>query len=572
MSVKILKKFGLGDKISRKNRLESNVTTAWGVDWDELYIARDLLQNFYDANKDNVDQIRIERLPDNRVIITGANPFNLNKLFYLGSEKTSEDVGKYGEGFKAAAVCLLRDYNISPIAVSGSDIYVIRLSETAVPGTKMYPLVYDYYVSNSSTNGTQLILEKCSPLLAETLQQGLSSFFFIKNHPIVGDYVTGANRGHIEVYKSKNGEGYIYFEKLLRAELGKDLPLVFVFNHPYADIKRQIGRDRDRRTFSTSSELKIFYSKMYFSGHPVKEILEITKPSLWGKGKGHEIFHRLSGWQIEELFAETLFGDKYFAKSGQSKTDDLIKPAKIEELEENWKLQGRIRLPSYFHKFGVITAESYLNEIEKKAKKEERNREQREPTQAELKGIQLCAEIMHLVAPEVKYVFDQSQTIYTIGETESVLGELKDGRSYRSREVYLAAKIFTTEFAEFFSIYIHEHVHIFGQDGSRSFTDSLTRIIESTINYRNRFDSYQRKWEEIRQEVLLERGTDKSQSHDFLTLIDQLSNSSLRNLVREMPEEIVFNFLKKEKIKQFLFLLKAVAQQKSVNSSCSTKI
>ena len=70
MSVKILKKFGLGDKISRKNRLESNVTTAWGVDWDELYIARDLLQNFYDANKDNVDQIRIERLPDNTVIIT----------------------------------------------------------------------------------------------------------------------------------------------------------------------------------------------------------------------------------------------------------------------------------------------------------------------------------------------------------------------------------------------------------------------------------------------------------------------------------------------------------------------
>lgn len=561
MSVKILKKFGLGDKFSRKTRLESNVTTAWGVDWDELYIARDLLQNFYDANKDNVDQIIIERLADNTIIITGANRFNLKKLFYLGSEKTSEDVGKYGEGFKAAAVCLLRDYNISPIAVSGSDIYVIHLSESAVPGTKMYPLVYDYYVSNFSTPGTKLILENCSPLLAETLQQGLSSFFFTKNHPIVGEFVARINQGNIKVYQSKNGEGYIYFEKLLRAELGKDLPLVFVFNYPYVDIKRKIGRDRDRRTFSTPSDLKVFYSKMDFEGYQVKKILEITKPSLWGKGKGHEIFRHMSGWRIEEE-TKTLFGDKYFAKSSTSKLDNLIKQAKIEELEENWKLQGRICLPSYFHEFGVISAKSYLEDIDKKAKEEERIREQRKPTPAELKGIQLCAEIMDLVAPEVKYVFDRSQTVYTIGETESVLGELKDGRSYHSREVYLAAKIFTTDFAEFFSIYIHEHVHIFGHDGSRGFTDSLTRIIESIITYRNRFDSYQRKWEEIREEVLLERSTDKFQSHDFLTLIDQLSNSSLRNLVREMPEEIVFSYLKKEKIKQLLFLLQAVAQQK----------
>jgi len=30
---------------------ESSVTTAWGVDWDDFMIARDLMQNFFDAKQ-----------------------------------------------------------------------------------------------------------------------------------------------------------------------------------------------------------------------------------------------------------------------------------------------------------------------------------------------------------------------------------------------------------------------------------------------------------------------------------------------------------------------------------------
>ena len=41
-------------------------------------------------------------------MVTGKVGFDLNKLFYLASEKTEEHVGQYGEGFKAAIACLLR--------------------------------------------------------------------------------------------------------------------------------------------------------------------------------------------------------------------------------------------------------------------------------------------------------------------------------------------------------------------------------------------------------------------------------------------------------------------------------
>ena len=42
-------------------------------------------------------------------------PTELERLFHLGSEKGEDDIGKYGEGFKVATVCLLRDHDIHSI-------------------------------------------------------------------------------------------------------------------------------------------------------------------------------------------------------------------------------------------------------------------------------------------------------------------------------------------------------------------------------------------------------------------------------------------------------------------------
>ena len=40
--------------------VESSVTTSWGVNWDHDYIARDILQNFRDANLKEIDKIDIK--------------------------------------------------------------------------------------------------------------------------------------------------------------------------------------------------------------------------------------------------------------------------------------------------------------------------------------------------------------------------------------------------------------------------------------------------------------------------------------------------------------------------------
>jgi len=57
------------------------------------------------------------------------------------------------------------------------------------------------------------------------------------------------------------------------------------------------------------------------------------------------------------------------------------------------------------------------------------------------------------------------------------------------------------EFSEALAVFLHEHAHIYGYDGSREFTDSLTELIETVVRYRKELDAHEAKWNVARQKV-----------------------------------------------------------------------
>ena len=63
--------------------VESSVTTAWGVNWSHDYIARDILQNFRDANLKEIDKIEIQ-IQDDQILVSAKNSFDIRKLFLHG--------------------------------------------------------------------------------------------------------------------------------------------------------------------------------------------------------------------------------------------------------------------------------------------------------------------------------------------------------------------------------------------------------------------------------------------------------------------------------------------------------
>jgi hypothetical protein len=164
--------------------VESAVTTAWGVHWNEMQIARGVLQNFYDANEDQLNKVKVSK-HQNDVRIAEPAQFKLERLFYLGSEKTSDHLGEYGEGFKTATVCLLRDHGVTPIGISGASMVHVRLSPKAVDETRLQPLLYDFYNISPAFEGAMILLPGCSPVLARELQQGMAHFFSEQN-PLFG--------------------------------------------------------------------------------------------------------------------------------------------------------------------------------------------------------------------------------------------------------------------------------------------------------------------------------------------------------------------------------------------------
>lgn len=548
-SVGTLRRFGIKKGLVHVKTLTSAVTTAWGVDWDETYIARDLMQNFFDANRDRLSEVRVaSNGPD--AAVSAPTPFNLERLFYLGSEKGDDDVGHYGEGFKVAATCLLRDHNVTPIARSGRDVLCLRIAEEAVGGTaQLRPIEYDFFRCDEDIAGTRLDLIGCSGKLRKAVLEGMLHFFHEAN-PLLGPKLWSSGRGdEFAVYASTDARGHVFYRKLRRGEID-DIPVVLVINKPYATIEKKIGRDRDRNAFGPEL-LGMFFN--HFARYGLKgnlggqrAVLELGK-SCWPRG--HALLsemadHSSSHWGGERARMELseLFGDGYFARSVSRDPQEQLQYA---PLEGQWLKAGRIALPQYFARFGAINARAHIEEVRRKASEESKKKNRRIPTRLEAEAIQVLAAVTGEFAPEMMAIFHRRHTSYTVAETEVVLGELKTGRAYRSSEVFLSDKMFVADFSEALAIFLHEHAHIFGHDGDRGFTDALTELLESVILHRKEIDGFEAEWQKSRAAVRKERkGSMQGADASLDEWLAGKDVEELRELLKSLPPVALRKFLK----------------------------
>ena len=106
--------------------------------------------------------------------------------------------------------------------------------------------------------------------------------------------------------------------------------------------------------------------------------------------------------------------------------------------------------------------------------------------------------------------------------------------------MFLAASVFTEDFARALAIFLHEHAHVYGYDGSRGFTDALTELIEATIRHRQALDAYENDWQTARQEVLTERGTvGLNDEQDIAERLQNLDRDALLQVLERVPGVIL---------------------------------
>lgn len=538
-SLLLVQRLQLGSDLQFVETLQSSVTTSWGVDWDETYIARDIMQNFFDANRDRLTSVRTT-VDGPNVTISAPTAFHLKRLFYLGSEKADDDIGHYGEGFKAAATCLLRDHRVTPVAASGYDLVVLRIADDAVPGTNMFPVVYDFYRSATPFPQSILTLVGCSRRLADALERGLSHFFH-EDNPVLGDLRWKSQDGHFSAYASQDGRGHVFYRKLRRGEF-EGIPVVLVIDKEYAAIEKLIKKDRDRNAFGEAM-LKVFFDTFARSGlskesRAQRAVVELARP-VWTRG--HPLLSEIadsvryrSGWT--RSLADEVFGSGYYCRST---SDDRARQLEYDRLERQWKEEGKQCLPQYFSRFGVLNPKAHLEAIRDKAVEEAKRDAKRPPSPAEIAAIEVLTGVMRELSPEIVGIFQKRKTRYTVAETEALLGELRSGREYRSTEVFLAATVFVADFAQALAVFLHEHAHIFGYDGSRGFTDALTEMLETVVRCRENVGRYESLWDEARASVEAERRLVKPEVATFKDALRKKGEDDLRALLDRIPEAVL---------------------------------
>ena len=545
VSTESFQRLGLGRATLRTTE-RSAVTTAWGVDWSEELIARDLMQNFFDANRKQLDKI-VVKASAGHVRISAPASFDLRHLYFLGSEKGDDDVGKYGEGFKAATVCILRRKNTFVLSASGKHGVVIRLSNEPAVGTNLYPLVYDFYDMDKPVAGSVLVVDGAWRELCRSVEQGLSHFFYEQN-PLIGEFLMGDGDA-FRLFRSTTDGGHIFYRNLRRGDI-PDLPVVLVLNKQYANIEKEVAKDRDRKAFGEAMR-EIFYgvwAKGFFRNRAAQVHIVTAAKRLWQQGRGHPLLGAIgratySCWPSDD--ADRFFGNGFYAESPTHEAKEMIR---FDEIEALWIREGRIKLPSYFATFGVISARKRVQDITEAAKAEARKKGARRPTRAEGAAIAVLRGVLQELAPKLARFYEEERTSYTIAATEVLLGEFKQGLGYHSREIFLAERVFEADFAEALAVFLHEHAHIHGYDGSRTFTDALTEILETAVRERAAMDGFERQWEVVKKKVMSEHKASASErDRDELTQLENYDREQLLTLVRGMSRTVVRSAVRKSR-------------------------
>lgn len=204
--------------------------------------------------------------------------------------------------------------------------------------------------------------------------------------------------------------------------------------------------------------------------------------------------------------------------------------------EGEWEKAGKTRLPAYFSEFGVENAESFFDKQLKRAEKDAERRGRRSLSPSETAAKEVLEDAVQELAPEIWASFGDLRPTYSVAETEALLGQFKKGLPYRTSQVFLASSIFESDFATAIAVFLHEHTHIYGYDGSRDFTDALTWLIAAVIRNRASIDGFDKQWSIAVRKVATERKAKKKRpAREIAAEIGLIPVSDLREILEMLP-------------------------------------
>lgn len=186
----------------RKKTIPLNIVMTYPVYWSRYKVFRDYIQNFYDAVGFREWQERFCYKYENSRLFMWVNgvTFSYEWLLHIGASTKTEDLSKqnagyFGEGFKIASLCALRDFKWH-IQMS-SDGWTLSVTSTSqqIDQREVSMLAYDVEEKRHEEMSC-LELFPITETEFELFEKVIISFYFIGN-PLLGDKIWEGKEGAV---------------------------------------------------------------------------------------------------------------------------------------------------------------------------------------------------------------------------------------------------------------------------------------------------------------------------------------------------------------------------------------
>lgn len=501
-----------------------NIVMTYPVRWNRYRIYRDFVQNFYDSvdAKDWEEKFHYRYDPQKRTLtmeIEGVE-FSYEWLLHIGASTKTANSGKYagyfGEGFKIASLCAVREYKLIVEMYSGEWKLNVTVLDQKIDNQTVKMLAYKINL-HENIGGSKLVLSKFYESDYEIFQTVLESFYYPEN-PAFGEKIW------------EGEEGAIY--RRSRKPINPDLPYVSDYGRKGAVFcgYQMLGtspfdlviclhhynkEDRERKTLYSFEIIKVFYTLSYYLDAQSAMFMLVKMRRYWNTYQHDK--YGLHSWSptIDRLIykvSQSLECTEQFRRD----YPNLLCVERIHSIHaQNQRSQAKSWLKSQDTKYLLVKDTfkqlNYPTLEQKCAESCGFVFDDRVSDKIENECFRILEEITQKIYegfiiiskwPERRLITNE-RAIYhgmalTFKKRKHLMNNVGLKIRYDIRKIYLKKSIFRRDrYYDALSTYIHELCHIFGGDSSHSFSSGLSHAMEILLNHSSEIAAGKEQWERL---------------------------------------------------------------------------
>jgi len=273
-----------------------NLIYDYPVKWSKYKTLRDFVQNFYDAISWEKWDASFEHSIANKVLTLRAKNvgFSYDWLLHIGAstKRTGNYAGYFGEGFKIASLCALRDHGWSVSMASRDWTLKVCTNQVSIDDTSLCSLAYQIETSSQESEETVLQLAPFND--SDLLETVILSFYFPEN-PLFGECLWRSAEGAVFTRSTKSkppqfpetydesGQGVVYAGFQAMGSFRE--PLIFCVHAHRND-------DRDRGTYYRMQVVRLIEQCVsLLPPEPSARVLSILKSRWYERPRKKYDFH-----------------------------------------------------------------------------------------------------------------------------------------------------------------------------------------------------------------------------------------------------------------------------------------